>query len=67
VRHVAGCRGWNAFGVCAVKGVDFQWVRIPPGNLVILAGSSSGDSGGDERVEALNEKDRQAIQRVIGP
>jgi hypothetical protein len=38
------------------EGVGFQWVRIPPGNLVILAGSSSSDSGGNKRVEALNDK-----------
>src|SRR5450755_2925539 len=38
------------------EGVGFQWVRIPPGNLVILAGSSSSDSGGNKRVGALNDK-----------
>lgn len=43
-------------GRAPCKGVDFQWVRIPPGNLVILAGSSSSGSGGNKRVGALNDK-----------
>jgi len=38
--------GSRAFGVCAVKGTGFQRVRTPPGNLVILAGSSSNGSEG---------------------
>ena len=43
-------------GRAPCKGVGFQWVRIPPGNLVIHAGSSSIDSGGNERVGASSEK-----------
>ena len=43
-------------GCAPCKGVAFQWVRIPPGSLIILAGSSSSDSGGNKRVGALNDK-----------
>jgi hypothetical protein len=46
----------NAIGRTDTKGVGFQGVQIPSGNLVILAGSSSRDSGGNKRVEALNDK-----------
>ena len=45
------------FGERAVKKVlVFSGKRIPPGSLVILAGSSSSDSGGNKRVGALNDK-----------
>jgi hypothetical protein len=54
---------WVAWVACGMlsrrapcKGVGLQWVRFPPGSLVILAGSSSSDSGGNKRVEALNDK-----------
>jgi hypothetical protein len=39
-----------------VKGAGFLWVRIPPGNLVILAGSSSSGLAGNFQVEASNDK-----------
>ncbi len=64
-------------GCAPCEGVGFQWVRIPSGNLVILAGSSSSDSGGNKRVEALNDKGsfqrlsecsgRNASERRAGP
>ena len=38
------------------KVLVFSGKRIPPGSLVILAGSSSSDSGGNKRVGALNDK-----------
>ena len=43
-------------GACAVKGAGFLWVRIPPGSLVILAGSSSSGLAGNFQVEASNDK-----------
>ena len=38
------------------KALVFPWVRIPPGGLVILAGSSSSGLAGDFQVEASSGK-----------
>ena len=47
---------WPMLGGAPCKGFGFQWVRIPPGILVILAGSSSIDSEGNDWVGASNVK-----------
>jgi hypothetical protein len=42
--------------LCAVQGAGFQWVRIPPGNLVILAGSNPGGLAGNRPGRSLGWK-----------
>ena len=55
-------------GVCAVKGVGFLWVRIPPGNLVVLAGKQFERLGGRLSGRSLRWKRIVlAIQRACGP
>jgi hypothetical protein len=39
--------------LCAVKGVDLQWVQLPPGNWFAPAGSYRSGGGGNEAVGAF--------------
>ena len=48
-------------GHCAPwKGLDLQRVRLPPGNLIVPAGSNRSGGGGNEAVGAFDAKDRHS-------